>query len=111
MQLGKFCLSLTVKDIAVSASFYQKMGFEAVKGCGSVEDNWLIMSNGDTMIGLFQGMFDENIMTFNPADVRAIEASLKEQGITLEKETLGESGPAHIMLRDPDNNLIMLDQY
>lgn len=111
MQLGKFCLSLTVKDIAVSKSWYEKLGFEAVKGCGSIEDKWLIMSNGNTMFGLFQDMFNENILTFNPEDVRTIQAALQEQGIEIEKEALGESGPAHIMLRDPDDNLIMLDQY
>lgn len=111
MNLGKFCLSLTVEDIAISKSFYEKLGFEASKGCGSIEDKWLIMSNGDTMIGLFQGMFDQNILTFNPKDVRAIQQSLKEHGIGLEKEAMGESGPAHIMLKDPDGNLIMLDQY
>lgn len=111
MKLGKFCLSLTVKNIAESATFYEKLGFAPMTGCGSVEDNWLILSNEETMIGLFQGMFDENILTFNPQDVRAIQASLESQGIQLDKAALGEAGPAHIMLRDPDGNLLMLDQY
>ena len=111
MELGKFCLSLTVKDIAISKDFYETMGFEQVSGCGSVQDKWLIMQNGDTMIGLFQDMFDKNIMTFNPTDVRGFQAHLQQAGISLDKTASGDSGPAHIMFRDPDGNLIMLEQY
>ncbi len=111
MDLGKFCLSLTVKDIEESKSFYEKLGFTCVPGCGSVADRWLIMQNNANMIGLFQGMFNENILTFNPEDVRDIQNRLKKDGVTLDKEAMGESGPAHIMLRDPDGNVIMLDQY
>lgn len=111
MELGKFCLSLTVKDIAVSKDFYEKLGFESVAGCGSVEDKWIILQNGGNMVGLFQGMFEENILTFNPENVRQIQHELKEKGIHLDKEAMGDSGPAHIMLKDPDGNVIMLDQY
>ena len=110
MELGKFCLSLSVKDINESKGFYEKMGFEPVPGCGSVEAKWLIMQNSGNMIGLFQGMFEGNIYTFNPADVRALQNELKAKGITLDKEARGDTGPAHIMLRDPDGNVFMLDQ-
>ncbi|MBE1300136.1 MAG: VOC family protein [Alteromonadaceae bacterium] len=111
MELGKFCLSLTVSDIQESKTFYENLGFAPVKGCGSVEDKWLIMQNNSNMIGLFQGMFEENILTFNPDDVRTIQDDLKSKGVAIDKEAHGESGPAHIMLRDPDGNVIMLDQY
>ena len=110
MELGKFCLSLAVKDIATSKDFYAKLGYEPVPGCGSVEDKWLIMQNGGNMIGLFQDMFEGNIFTFNPANVRDIQAQLKKQGVRLDKEAGGDSGPGHMILRDPDGNVIMLDQ-
>lgn len=110
MDLGKFCLSLSVKDIEESKTFYEKMGFNAVPGCGAVEDKWLIMQNGDNMIGLFQEMFNGNIFTFNPGDVRSLQEQLKQQGLTLDKEANGEEGPGHIILRDPDGNVLMLDQ-
>ena len=110
MDLGKFCLSLSVKDISGSCAFYEKLGFQAVPGCGSVADKWLIMQNGSNMIGLFEGMFDGNIYTFNPSDVRELQGQLKQQGVQLDKEAQGETGPAHIILRDPDGNVLMLDQ-
>ena len=72
---------------------------------------WLILRSGDTVIGLFQGMFDKNLLTFNPKDVRAIETHLKEQGIELTEEAKGETGPAHITMVDPDGNPIMFDQH
>lgn len=111
MGLGQFSLSLTVKDIEASLRFYQSLGFELLDGCGSVADKWLILKNGNTMIGLFQDMFDKNILTFNPQDVRGIEQALKAQGIVIDKASEGDSGPGHIMLRDPDGNVIMLDQF
>ena len=110
MDLGKFCLSLSVKDISISKAFYEKLGFKAIPGCGSVDTRWLIMQNGSNMIGLFQDMFEGNIFTFNPANVRALQQELKTQGIELDTEVNGESGPGHMLLKDPDGNVIMLDQ-
>lgn len=110
MKLGKFCLSLSVNDIYASKEFYEKLGFEAVPGCGSPEAKWLIMQNGSNMVGLFQDMFHGNIFTFNPEDVHKIQDELKAQGVQLDKEASTEDGPSHIMFRDPDGNVIMLDQ-
>lgn len=110
MELGKFCLSLSVNDITESKSFYEKLGFEPVPGCGSIEAKWLIMQNSNNMIGLFQDMFHGNIYTFNPSDVRALQDELKSKGVPLDKEAGGDAGPGHIMLRDPDGNVFMLDQ-
>lgn len=110
MELGKFCLSLSVEDICQSRDFYQKLGFEPVPGCGSVEAKWLIMQNGGNMIGLFQDMFHGNIFTFNPKDVHRLQEDLKAKGVKLDKEAESGDGPSHIMLRDPDGNVIMLDQ-
>ena len=122
MQLGAFSVSLAVKDIAASKAFYEKLGFTAMGGEQS--QGWLILKNGDTIIGLFQGMFDKNILTFNPGwdqnaqnlaeftDVRTIQQHLLAQGITLlQSADESSSGPAHIVLEDPDGNQIMLDQH
>lgn len=122
MQLGAFSVSLAVKDIEASKGFYEKLGFRAAGG--DIEQNWLIMRNGDHVIGLFQGMFDSNILTFNPGwdqhcnetesftDVREIQASLKEDGVALSSEADADSdGPASIMLEDPDGNTILIDQH
>ncbi len=122
MALGCFSVSLAVKDLAVSKAFYEKLGFESFGG--QMEHGYLIMQNGQTNIGLFQGMFEENILTFNPGwdqsagevnpfeDVRDIQKSLKAAGLTLEAEADVESaGPAHLILKDPDGNTIMLDQH
>ena len=122
MQLGAFSVSLAVKDIAASKAFYEKLGFTAMGGEQS--QGWLILKNGDTIIGLFQGMFDKNILTFNPGwdqnaqnlaeftDVRAIQQHLLAQGITLlQSADDSTTGPAHIVLEDPDGNQIMLDQH
>ena len=122
MQLGAFSVSLAVKDIAASKAFYEKLGFTAMGGEQS--QGWLILKNGDTIIGLFQGMFDKNILTFNPGwdqnaqnlaeftDVRTIQQHLLAQGITLlQSADENSSGPAHIVLQDPDGNQIMLDQH
>lgn len=122
MKLGVFSLSLSVKDLAKSKEFYEKLGFSAMGG--GMENNYLIMKNGSTLIGLFQAMFDGNMLTFNPGwdenaqnleefdDVREIQKKLKESGVELDKtsdETT--SGPEHIFLKDPDGNMILIDQH
>lgn len=122
MKLGAFSVSLSVKDLSVSKTFYEGMGFEVL--AGAMDKNYLIMKNENSLIGLFQGMFQGNILTFNPGwdengketaqfdDVREIQKHLKSQGITLESEADEEtSGPANLMVKDPDGNLIMLDQH
>lgn len=111
MQLGQFSVSLTVKDIEASLAFYQALGFEVLPGLGSVAEKWLILKHGEAVIGLFEGMFDHNILTFNPQDARGIEAKLLEAGIAIETPTKGDSGPTHFILKDPDGNVIMCDQH
>lgn len=119
---GNFSVSLAVKDIAASKAFYEKIGFRAFGG--NQEQGWLIMKSDFAVIGLFQGMFEENILTFNPGwdsnaanleeftDVREIQKNLKKEGITLTKEAdETTSGPEHIILKDPDGNVIMFDQH
>ncbi len=122
MDLGAFSVSLAVKDLAKSAEFYAKLGFERIGG--NPEQNWLILKNRNHVIGLFQGMFEKNILTFNPGwdqagkelpsftDVRDLQGELKRRGITLLSEA-GESsqGPASIMFEDPDGNQILIDQH
>lgn len=122
MQLGAFSISLSVKDIAASRAFYEKLGFESLGG--NQEENWLILKNGDTVIGLFQGMFEGNLLTFNPGwdqnakpigsftDVRELQRRLKEQGIALSPEAdETTTGPAYFMTVDPDGNAILVDQH
>jgi len=122
MQLGAFSVSLAVKDLAASRAFYEKLGFEKVGG--DAAQNWLVLGNGTTKVGLFQGMFEDNILTFNPGwaqdktpldtfeDVREIQARLKAAGVELLVEADPESdGVAHIVLQDPDGNQIMFDQH
>lgn len=122
MDLGAFSISLAVKDLPTSKTFYEKLGFEVVGG--DAQQNWLILKNGSNVVGLFQGMFEENIMTFNPgwnqcgndldsfADVREIQRKLKNQGIDLSSEAdEATSGPASITLSDPDGNQILIDQH
>ena len=122
MDLGAFSVSLNVKNIEASRDFYAKLGFEPVGG--NAADNWLILRNGDHVIGLFQGMFDKNILTFNPGwdqqsnetesftDVREIQRHLREQGVALVTEADETSqGPASIMLTDPDGNPVLIDQH
>jgi catechol 2,3-dioxygenase-like lactoylglutathione lyase family enzyme len=122
MQLGAFSISLSVKDIAASRAFYEKLGFEVFGG--DQANNWLILKNGDHIIGLFQGMFDKNMLTFNPGwdqdarpvggftDVRELQRRLKEQGVQLMTEAdETTTGPAHFMAIDPDGNPILVDQH
>jgi catechol 2,3-dioxygenase-like lactoylglutathione lyase family enzyme len=122
MDLGAFSVSLSVKDIEASREFYEKLGFEPIGG--NADDNWLILRNGDHVIGLFQGMFEKNILTFNPGwdqqcnetdsftDVREIQRALKEQGLALVREADEASqGPASLTLIDPDGNPVLIDQH
>jgi catechol 2,3-dioxygenase-like lactoylglutathione lyase family enzyme len=122
MDLGAFSISLAVKDIEISKEFYEKLGFEAFGGDAS--QNWLIMKNGDHVIGLFQGMFEKNTLTFNPGwdsnageldtytDVRELQIHLKEQGVELISEAdESTSGPASFIAVDPDGNPILVDQH
>ena len=122
MKLGVFSVSLAVKDLSVSRSFYEKLGFEVF--AGSQEMNYLIMKNGNSLIGLFQGMFENNILTFNPGwdenaqtldsyeDVRDIQKSLKGKGVQLISEAdESTTGPANLMITDPDGNTILIDQH
>jgi predicted lactoylglutathione lyase len=122
MKLGAFSISLSVKDLAVSKAFYENLGF-AVFG-GSMEHRYLIMKNGNALVGLFQGMFTGNILTFNPGwdenatlqknfdDVREIQKQLKSKSITLDTEAdENSSGPASLMLTDPDGNVVLIDQH
>jgi len=109
VDLGGFSLSLSVKDIRASRAFYETLGFKAIDG--TEENNWLIMQNGDSKVGLFEGMFEGNMLTFNPSDVRAVQGALKKQGYALEKEADDGVGAAHVAVSDPDGNMILLDQY
>jgi catechol 2,3-dioxygenase-like lactoylglutathione lyase family enzyme len=122
MKLGAFSISLTVKDLKVSKDFYEKLGFTQFGG--DMDKNYLIMKNGNALVGLFQGMFTHNILTFNPGwdenanplaefdDVREIQKSLKSSGIKLENEAdETTSGPASCVLFDPDGNTILIDQH
>ena len=122
MQLGNFSVSLAVKDIAASRQFYEKFGFAVVMGEAS--QGWLILKNGATIIGLFQGMFEKNALTFNPGwdsnaqpleqftDVRELQRRLKAQGVVLATEAdETTTGPASFMAFDPDGNPILVDQH
>ena len=122
MILGVFSVSLNVKDIQTSKSFYENLGFQVFGG--DVSQNWLIMKNGSCTIGLFQGMFEKNILTFNPGwdenatklgsftDVRELQLQLKAKGIKIETEADEEtSGPASFVVVDPDGNPILVDQH
>jgi catechol 2,3-dioxygenase-like lactoylglutathione lyase family enzyme len=122
MKLGTFSISLAVKDIDASKRFYEKLGFTVF--AGDQTQNWLIMKNGDHAIGLFQGLFDNNIITFNPGwdsdaqplkeftDVRELQRQFKAQGINLIAEAdETTTGPASLMMVDPDGNTILMDQH
>jgi catechol 2,3-dioxygenase-like lactoylglutathione lyase family enzyme len=122
MELGAFSISLTVKDIEASRAFYEKFGFEVFGGDAS--QNWLILKNGSCVIGLFQGMFEKNMLTFNPGwdsdareldaftDVRDLQRQLKAQGVELISEAdESTTGPASFVAMDPDGNPILVDQH
>ena len=122
MELGAFSVSLAVKDLAASMAFYEKLGFSQFHG--DPAQNWVMLKNGDHVIGLFQGMFEKNILTFNPGwnqsgeptgeftDVRKIQQKLKADGLSILMEAdETTSGPASLVLEDPDGNQILLDQH
>ncbi len=121
MQLGAFSISLSVKDLEASRAFYKDLGFEDFGG--AAEHGYAIMKNGETLIGLFQGMFEGNLLTFNPGwdqsaqnvdafdDVRAIKAHLQAKGHAVSQEQGGDEGPASFVVIDPDGNPILIDQH
>ena len=122
MQLGAFSISLAVKDLQASRDFYGKLGFQVF--AGDAAQNWLILKNGAHVVGLFQGMFEKNILTFNPGwdssakplesftDVRELQRRLKEQGVPFAQEAdETTSGPAYFVVHDPDGNPILVDQH
>ncbi len=109
MDLGNFSISLAVKDLAASQAFYAAFGFSPIHGEPS--EGWLILQNGDAKIGLFQGMFEDNLLTFNPPDARAVERALLAAGHTPTKRTEGDEGPCHFTIADPDGNPILVDQH
>jgi lactoylglutathione lyase len=122
MELGAFSISLAVKDINASKAFYEKLGFKEFMG--DISQNWLILKNGEHTIGLFQGMFERNTLTFNPGwdsnaqkldtftDVRELQRQLKAQGVELSTEAdESTTGPAYFIVTDPDGNPILVDQH
>ncbi|MEO0988138.1 MAG: VOC family protein [Cyanobacteria bacterium J06639_14] len=122
MDLGAFSISLTVKDLEASKAFYEKLGFVALGG--DCDQGWTILKNGDHVIGLFQGMFEKNMLTFNPGwsqaaenldaftDVRELKTRLQAAGIEiLNDETSSASGPGSFVIQDPDGNPILIDQH
>ena len=122
MELGTFSISLTVSDIGASKAFYEKLGFEVFGG--DISQNWLIMKNGDHVIGLFQGMLEKNMLTFNPGwdsdareldsftDIRDLQRLLRERGVEfLSEADESTTGPASFLLVDPDENLVLVDQH
>jgi len=122
MKLGAFSISLSVKDLEVSKQFYENLGFTA--WAGSLAQNYLIMKSDTTLIGLFQGMFEGNLLTFNPGwdqdaqlvpdfdDIRTIQQTLQSKNIALLSEVPADtSGPASLMVKDPDGNILLLDQH
>ncbi|MCK8058387.1 MULTISPECIES: VOC family protein [unclassified Fusibacter] len=122
MSIGAFSLSLAVKDIEVSKKFYETLGFKSFAGV--LDDSWIIMQNGDVTIGLFQGMFEKNMMTFNPGwndhaenlesfkDIRVLQEELRDKGIKFETEVEENTeGPGSFIISDPDGNPILVDQH
>ena len=122
MQLGAFSISLAVKDITASVAFYEKLGF--IRFGGDITENWVILKNGETVIGLFQGMFEKNMLTFNPGwdqnaaaadpftDVRELQRELKAKGMEfLAEAEEGTAGPASFVVLDPDGNPVLVDQH
>lgn len=122
MELGNFSLSLAVKDLAASKAFYERLGFSGI--AGDAEHGWLVLKNGDCVIGLFQGMFEKNMLTFNPGwdangqetaeftDIRDLQKTLKSKGVAfVSAADESSSGPASFVITDPDGNPILVDQH
>lgn len=122
MELGAFSVSLAVKNLAAARAFYEKLGFQVF--AGEAAQNWLILKNGDHVIGLFQGMFEKNLLTFNPGwdhnaqrlaaftDIRELQRQLKAQGVPFQQEADEQTtGPASFIVVDPDGNPILVDQH
>jgi predicted lactoylglutathione lyase len=121
MKLGAFSISLAVNNLTDSLDFYKKLGFEEFKG--SLSHHWVIVKNGDCVIGLFEKMFEDNIMTFNPGwdndanpieefdDIRKLKEEVERQGINLVSDNLEKEGPCSFMISDPDGNVILIDQH
>lgn len=122
MELGAFSVSLAVKDLGASREFYEKLGFSSHGGDAS--QGWLILKNGDCIVGLFQGMFDQNILTFNPGwdsdaqelpaftDIRELQRRFRNEGLTMTAEAdENTTGPASFVMTDPDGNMILFDQH
>ena len=118
MELGRFSLSLAVKDMDASLDFYQKLGFEIVDG-GHMRENfpdgenssWRILQHDSVIVGLFSGMFDHNIMTFNPTNIMDLQSKLKAAGVNFVSEASDEDGKRFAVIHDPDGNEILLDQH
>jgi len=120
VELGQFSVSLAVKDLNKSQEFYEKLGFTRIAGSKPTDPvasgkAYAILQNGGAVIGLFQGMFNENILTFNPMDIRAVKAAVEKQGIAMDLQNmygpLTDNSPAYAMLKDPDGNNILIDQH
>lgn len=125
MQLGHFSVSLAVKDIHASLAFYEALGFQRFPGCDDPAQGWLILQNGSATIGLFQGMFEKNTLTFNPGwdekaqplaaftDVRELQQQLQAKGISITTpvDPASQSGPAYLVVVDPDGNPLLIDQH
>lgn len=122
MKLGAFSISLAVKDLQISKQFYEHLGFALF--AGDVEKNYVIMKNGDAIVGLFQGMFENNIITFNPGwdqnagpvegydDIRDLQSEFKSKGIAFQSEVAEDTqGPANFVINDPDGNTLLFDQH
>jgi catechol 2,3-dioxygenase-like lactoylglutathione lyase family enzyme len=109
MDLGRFSVSLAVRDIKASRAFYEAFGFTRLDG--DVDQGWLMLENGQTKIGLFQGMFPDDLLTFNPPDARAVQAALMDRGVAVEKPVADGEGPCSFMVRDPDGRTVLIDQH
>jgi len=108
MDLGTFSISLAVNDLAASRAFYEAIGLSVIDGD---EETWVMMANGAVKVGLFQGMFESNVVTMNPPDARAVQAAVTAAGYELLVPTEGDEGPAHFLVQDPDGNTVMFDQH
>ena len=109
IDVGHFSISLAVADLAKARAFYETLGFTVLDG--KPEERWLVMKNGEAKIGLFQGMFEDNLITLNPPDARGLERRLKDAGYELVAGTKTDAGPCSCLAKDPDGNLVLIDQF